>query len=148
MLSYLHTGEERYLVTSRKVADYFIANIPASKLIPVDFRQPESPAYEDSTAAAIAACGLLELAKCVPESERDPYETAALEMLKALADKRCNWDGDTDNLLEKCTAAYHDMEHEFSIIYGDYYFIETVWKLMGKELFIWGNRHEGSWTKN
>ena len=148
VLSYLHTGEERYLATSRKVADYFIANIPASKLIPVDFRQPESPAYEDSTAAAIAACGLLELAKCVSESERDPYESAALEMLKALADKRCNWDGDTDNLLEKCTAAYHDAEHEFPIIYGDYYFIEAIWKLMGKELFIWGNRHEGSWTKN
>ena len=40
-----------------------------------------------------------------------------------------------------CTAAYHDAEHEFSIIYGDYYFIEAVWKLMGKELFIWGNAH-------
>ncbi len=24
---------------------------------------------------------------------------------------------DTDNLLEKCTAAYHDAEHEFPIIY-------------------------------
>ncbi|RAZ57801.1 glycosyl hydrolase family 88, partial [Klebsiella oxytoca] len=73
-LSYLHTKEERYLAASRKVADYFITNIPASGLIPVDFRQPESPAYEDSTAAAIAACGLLELAKCVSESERDKYE--------------------------------------------------------------------------
>lgn len=142
MLSYLHTKEERYLAVSRKVADYFIANIPASKLIPVDFRQPESPAYEDSTAAAIAACGLLELAKCVPDEEKDKYEEAALQMIKALADKRCNWDEDTDNLLEKCTAAYHDAEHEFSIIYGDYYFIEAIWKRMGKELFIWGNRHE------
>ena len=142
VLSYLHTGEERYLATSRKVADYFIANIPASKLIPVDFRQPESPAYEDSTAAAIAACGLLELAKCVHGNDRDKYENAALEMLKALADKHCNWDRNTDNLLEKCTAAYHDSEHEISIIYGDYYFIEAVWKLMDKELFIWGSRHE------
>ena len=142
MLSYLHTKEERYLAVSRRVADYFIANIPASKLIPVDFRQPESPAYEDSTAAAIAACGLLELAKCAPDEEKDKYEEAALQMIKALADKRCNWDEDTDNLLEKCTAAYHDAEHEFSIIYGDYYFIEAIWKRMGKELFIWGNRHE------
>lgn len=137
ILSYIHTKEERYLAVSKKTADYFIANIPASKLIPVDFRQPESPAYEDSTAAAIASCGLLELCKYVPESEKSKYEDAALEMLKALAEKRCNWDENTDNLVEKCTAAYHDPEHEFSIIYGDYYFIEAVWKLMDKELFIW-----------
>lgn len=137
MLSYIHTKEERYLATAKKVADYFIANIPDSKLIPVDFRQPPMPAYEDSTAAAIASCGLLELAKCVPEEERATYEDAALEMLKALADKRCNWDENVDNLVEKCTAAYHDADHEFSIIYGDYYFIEAIWKLMGKELFIW-----------
>jgi len=137
MLSYIHTKEERYLATAKKVADYFIANIPDSKLIPVDFRQPETPAYEDSTAAAIASCGLLELAKYVPETEKAKYEEAALEMLKALADKRCNWDENVDNLVEKCTAAYHDADHEFSIIYGDYYFIEAIWKLMGKELFIW-----------
>ena len=137
MLSYIHTKEERYLATAKKVADYFIANIPDSKLIPVDFRQPPMPAYEDSTAAAIVSCGLLELAKCVPEEERATYEDAALEMLKALADKRCNWDENVDNLVEKCTAAYHDADHEFSIIYGDYYFIEAIWKLMGKELFIW-----------
>ncbi len=69
MLSYIHTKEERYLATAKKVADYFIANIPDSKLIPVDFRQPPMPAYEDSTAAAIVSCGLLELAKCVPEED-------------------------------------------------------------------------------
>lgn len=137
VLSYIHTKEERYLATSKKVADYFIANIPASKLIPVDFRQPGTPAYEDSTAAAIASCGLIELAKYVPVNEKSKYEDAALGMLRALADKRCNWDGNVDNLVEKCTAAYHDAEHEFPIIYGDYYFIEAIWKLMGKELFIW-----------
>ncbi len=137
ILSYIHTKEERYLETSQKVADYFIANIPESKLIPVDFRQPGMPAYEDSTAAAIVSCGLLELAKYVPDNEKSKYEDAALEMLKVLADKRCNWDENADNLVEKCTAAYHDTEHEFSIIYGDYYFIEAIWKLMDKELFIW-----------
>lgn len=136
VLSYIHTKEERYLATAQKVADYFIQNIPSSKLIPVDFRQPETPSIEDSTAAAIAACGMLELAKYV-QGVSTKYKTAALEMLKALADKRYCRDENVDNLLEKCTAAYHDKEHEFSIIYGDYYFIEAIWKLMGKELSIW-----------
>lgn len=133
-LSYRHTGKDRFLETAKKVADYFISCIPESGLIPVDFRQPESPAYEDSTAAAIAACGFLEIAHHTGEEK---YKEAALTLLKTLADKRCNWDENIDNLLEKCTAAYHDKEHEFSIIYGDYYFIEAIWKLMDKEIFIW-----------
>lgn len=140
-LSYRHTKEERYLETARKVGDYFISCIPENGLIPVDFRQPETPAFEDSTAAAIAACGFLEIAEHLKEtnraSEAQNYTEAALKLLKALADNRCNWDTEIDNLLEKCTAAYHDPNHEFSIIYGDYYFIEAIWKLTGHELFIW-----------
>lgn len=136
-LSYRHTGKESYLRTAKKVADYFLENIPASGLIPVDFCQPKEPAYEDSTAGAIASCGLLELARCVSDEEGDRYRKAALYMLKALFEKRCNWSEACDNILEKCTAAYHDKNHEFSIIYGDYYFIEAIWKLTGKELFIW-----------
>lgn len=136
-LSYRHTKQEKYLDTARKVAAYFISCIPESGLIPVDFRQPVEPAWEDSTAAAIAACGMLEIASHLSEEEGAQYKEAALRMLKALAEKRCNWDENQDNLLEKCTAAYHDKDHEFSIIYGDYYFIEAIWKLCDKELFIW-----------
>lgn len=136
-LSFIHTGEERYLTTSMKVADYFLSCMPESRLIPVDFRQPQEPAYEDSTAAAIAACGLIELARHAPSGKKAAYENAASELLRTLAEKRCNWDENADNLVEKCTAAYHDPEHEFSIIYGDYFFIEAIWKLAGKEFFIW-----------
>lgn len=136
-LSYLHTKDESFLQTAKKIAHYFIANIPENGLIPVDFRQPESPAWEDSTAAAIAACGLLEIEKCVGEYEKKIYHNAALKLLKTLEEKRCNWDDNVDYLLEKCTAAYHDEKHEFSIIYGDYFFLEAIWKLTGKENFIW-----------
>ena len=69
--------------------------------------------------------------------DSDVYLNGALKLLKALDEKRCSWDPEVDNLLEKCTAAYHDEEHEFSIIYGDYYFIEALLKLSGQELFIW-----------
>lgn len=137
-LSYMHTGDERYLETSKKVADYFISSIPDSYLIPVDFRQPSEPAWEDSTAAAIAACGLLELEKfCVGET-KEKYHAAAIRLLQTLTEKRCDFTHDKDNIVEKCTAAYHDAKHEFAIIYGDYYYIEAIWKLTGKELFIWG----------
>ncbi|MGN0432428.1 MAG: glycoside hydrolase family 88 protein [Lachnospiraceae bacterium] len=153
-LSYLHTKEDRYLQSAKKIADYFLSQIPETGLIWVDFCQPEDCTWEDSTAAAIASCGLLELAKCIEnkqaagdltdaamkgniENDKAVYRTAALKLLHALAEKRCNWSEECDNLLEKCTAAFHDKEHEFTIIYGDYYFIEAIFKLTGEEFFIW-----------
>ena len=137
ILSYIHTKDEKYLNTSRRIAHYFISNTPESGLIPVDFRQPAECAWEDSTAAAIAACGLIELSKHVTGRDGDIYLNAALKLLKALDEKRCNWDNGIDNLLEKCTAEYHSDEHEFAIIYGDYYFMEALLKLTEQELFIW-----------
>lgn len=137
VLSYIHTKKEQYLNCAKKVAQYFIANTPANYLIPVDFRQPEEPHWEDSTAAAIAACGMIELAKYSKDVDKKMYYEAAIHMLKALDDMRCNWSADVDNILEKCTVSYHDEEHEVSIIYGDYYFIEAIWKLTNQELFIW-----------
>ncbi|MCR5167439.1 MAG: glycoside hydrolase family 88 protein [Oscillospiraceae bacterium] len=133
-LSYIHTKKREYLNTAVKIADRFVSRIPESCLIPVDFDQPHFPAYEDSTAAAIAACGLIELAKY---ANNDGYHKTALKLLGTLADKRLSLDENCDYLLEKCTAAYHDNKHEFSIIYGDYYFTEAVAKLCGKETFIW-----------
>lgn len=137
VLSYLHTKDASYLETAQRIANYFMANIPQSGLIPVDFRQPADVAWEDSTAAAIAACGLIELAKLTEGIQSGLYLNSALKMLTALTEKSFNWNEDEDNLLTKCTAAYHDKEHEFSIIYGDYYFLEALMKLVGRELFIW-----------
>ena len=135
-LSYRHTGEKKYLECAKKAADYFITHIPKGKGIPVDFLQPEDCTWEDSTAAVIAACGMLEISGHI-EGSREEYKRNALYLLEFIAKNRCNFTLDTDNLVERCTAAYHDEKHEFSIIYGDYFFIEGIWKLTGQELFIW-----------
>lgn len=141
-LSVVHTEDDRYLDTARKVAAYFISQIPDSGLIPVDFRQPKDCALEDSTAGAIAAGGLLLLSRILSEKkgifkEAELLEGAAVRLLKALDENRCSWGADRDELLEKCTAAFHDKEHEFPIIYGDYYFVEAIFRLTGEEIFLW-----------
>ena len=136
-LSYLHTKKEKYLECAERIAGYFMKNIPENGLIPVDFCQPKECTWEDSTAAAIASCGLIELAKAVGTKEKSPYYIAAVKMLRALYENRCDWSLETDAIIQKCTAAYHDKEHEFTIIYGDYYFIEAIWKLTEQELFLW-----------
>ena len=136
-LSYIHTKEKRYLETAKKVSDYYVEHIPESGFIPVDFCQPRECTWEDSTAAAIACCGLIELSRLTEGTDSEKYYNAAIKLLKALSMHRCNWDEAADNIVERCSAAYNEKEHNFSIIYGDYYFIEAIWKLTGQELFIW-----------
>jgi len=136
-LSYRHTNNKDYLDAAKRVAHYFMANIPESGLIPVDFRQPATPAIEDSTASAIAACGLLEVASHVGKYEKAVYEVAARKLLAILSEKRCNFGEDNDCILEKCTASYDEKHHEYNIIYGDYFYIEGMFRLNGKWADIW-----------
>ncbi|CAM4209446.1 unsaturated chondroitin disaccharide hydrolase [Paenibacillus endophyticus] len=137
MMSYIHTGKEEYLNTAKRIAHYFIANIPDNGIIPIDFRQPKEPAYEDSTAAAIAACGLIEIAKAVGEHEKDMYMKPAVKLLKTLDESRSDWTMDSDCILLNGSAAYHNNNHHTAIIYGDYYFMEAIFKLKGNDLYLW-----------
>lgn len=137
LMSYLHTGKQEYLDTARKIAHYFMANIPEDGLIPVDFRQPAEPFWYDDTAGAIAACGLLELSKTAGEYEKDIYYRAAVKLLKALCENHCDFSEDTDSILLKCTGSYHEREHEYPIIYGDFFFMEALFKLKGNDYFMW-----------
>lgn len=137
ILSYLHTGEEKYKEASKRVANYFIANIPEDGLIPIDFRQPVDAKAEDSTAAAIASCGLIELSKRERGRDRLVYLNAALKLLRSLAGSRSELSADTDNIIKGGSVAYDTGEWDMAIIYGDYYFVEALMKLAGKELFIW-----------
>lgn len=136
-IGYRHTGKQEYLDTAKRIAHYFMANIPEDGLITVDFRQPEAPFWYDDTAGAIAACGLLELAEAVEEVEAGLYRMAALKLLKALYDNHADFGEENDCILQKCTAAYHSREHEFNIIYGDYYFMEAIFRLKQDMLFMW-----------
>lgn len=136
-LSFKHTKNVKYLDAAKRVAHYFIASIPENGMIPIDFRQPEEPAYEDSTAAAIAACGLLELSGLVAENEKKIYEKAAVRLIKNLYENRCDFTHDNDCILEKCSASYDEKNHEYNIIYGDYYLMEAVFRLCGCAVDIW-----------
>lgn len=137
MISYIHTGKQEYLDTAKKIAHYCIANIPESNIIPVDFRQPETPAWEDSCAACVIACGLLEIAKYVPEREQMMYQRAAIRILKTIDKTRASWGKECDAIVQNCSASYYDKKHHFTMCYADYYFIEAIYKLAGIGILLW-----------
>ncbi|HCL01769.1 MAG TPA: glycosyl hydrolase family 88 [Lachnoclostridium phytofermentans] len=138
VLNYLHTKDERYLMTSKRVAHFFLTNMSVEKdgVPPCDFRSPKDPIYKDTTAGSIAACGLLEISKVVPEYEKGIYLEGAIRILKGIETNFCNLSFDTDSLVEYGTERYGKGTN-IPIIYGDYYFIEALMKIKGNDILFW-----------
>ncbi len=136
ILSYMHTGKKEYLDAAKRVAHYFIAAVCEDYVPKCDFRQPEEPLVYDTSAGAIAACGLIEIAKAVPQYEKRMYMRAAIEMMKALEKNHCRWDDDEQSILMNCTGMYSDGRN-MPFIYGDYFFTEAMYKLRGNEILFW-----------
>ena len=133
-LSYLHTGKQEYLDTSCRVADYFIGQVKEDWIPRCDFCQPADDDLKDACAGAVAACGLLELARI---TENPAYFDAAVEMLRAL-DARCaDWSEAYPAILTNCTGSYHGNDHNIAMNYADFYFMEAILKLQGDPFLFW-----------
>jgi unsaturated chondroitin disaccharide hydrolase len=140
VLSFRHTGNREYLDTAKSIAHYVIANFAQKDWLPlVDFRSPPLPVKYDSTAAMIASCGLLEIAGHAGEYERPLYAGAALKILRACESAFCNWNIEEDSIMGHGQGSYHETgrDADAPLIYGDYFFIEALLRLLGKDFFIW-----------
>jgi unsaturated chondroitin disaccharide hydrolase len=139
-LSFRHTGRKEYLDAAKSVAHYVISNFALNGWLPlVDFRAPAHPVKYDSTAAMIASCGFLEIACHVGEYERSLYTNAALKTLRAGEKAFADWNTETDGIIGKGTGSYHGGpdDTEVPIIYGDYFFVEAILRLLKKDFLIW-----------
>lgn len=138
-LSYLYTKKQAYLDTAKKVSHYFISQIDRTDGVAlIDFRAPKEPIYWDSTAGVCAACGMLEIANHVPEPEKEFYITTAIRILRKTDEKFCNWDINFDSIVQMGSGSYAtEHDRHVPIIYGDYFFIEAVLRLLKKSILIW-----------
>ena len=133
-LCYHYTGEERYLQAAKKVSHFFIANLP-DDFVPVwDMRIPDSVTpNRDSSAAAIAASGLLLLAEKVDPIESKLYRSAGENILHSLYENYGDWENTSqDGLILHGVSHYPDGNHvDNPLIYGDFYFVEGIARLKG-----------------
>lgn len=138
-LAYRYTGNEAYLDAAKRVAHYFCANLAINEYIPlIDFRAPEQPVYYDTTAGVCGACGLLELAEHVPLLEKKLYAESAVLCLKAVAERFCEWDPETDSILSYGSARYdRESDRQVPIIYGDYFLLEGILRLLNRDFLVW-----------
>ncbi|KAL1870960.1 hypothetical protein Plec18167_007267 [Paecilomyces lecythidis] len=83
------TGESEFLDTAKALADYFIANLPADGVPYWDFNAPVTKDIpRDTSAAMVAACGMLLLYKALRNtSEGDYYLNHALKIVDSTVTK-------------------------------------------------------------
>jgi unsaturated chondroitin disaccharide hydrolase len=126
-LSYRHTGRDRFRDVSARTADHFLDRLPDDGVPPWDFDSDEQE-IRDSSAAAIAANGLLELAGHLPatDGDRDRYEAAALDILQSLATAYTTAGEDSNAVLAHGTAHRTEGQYDQPLIYGDYYFLSAL----------------------
>lgn len=130
--TYRETSNPTILVAARRVADEFISRLPADSVPYWDFDDPSIPSpsvRRDSSAAAIAASGLLELSSLDPvAANRDRYFEAAASILDSLMSPTYLSNGSNSQglLLHGTGSVRLNTEVDVTVIWGDYYFVEAL----------------------
>ncbi len=134
---YSFTQDVRFLQTAELCAQYYIENTPDHGICPNDWMQPEPKRPYESSAAAVAAGGLLNLAKMTGDPIKGTYyREYALRIMDTLttpefvASDTPGWEG----ILKH--GAYHETKGlgvDESVMWGEYFFLETVNKVLGYE---------------
>lgn len=128
-LNHRHLPELGLLDLALKVADYFLAHLPPDQVALWDLSLPlDSAEPRDSSANAIAACGLLDIASQLPPgAQRDHYAAAGQRLLAALTTHCAAQGPEAEGLLLHGT--YHRLAGlgvDECTLWGDYYYLEAL----------------------
>jgi hypothetical protein len=127
---YRFTKEQDMLDHAVSVAEYLLPRIPEDGVPFWDYDAPDIPNdVRDASAAAITACGLIELSQWVDAEKSARYLAAAEKMLRALASDEylCAEGKDYGFLLKHSTGNKNrDQEVDVPLTYADYYFLEAL----------------------
>lgn len=130
---YRFTRDSRFLATAESCAAFYMACTPGHGVPPNDWDEPNPALPYESSAAAIAAGGFLNLAELVEESDRakvyNGYAHTILDTLltpEFLADQTPGWEG----LLKH--GMYHQRKGlgvDESVMWGDYFLMEALYRV-------------------
>ena len=128
--SHEYSRDPRFLETAQACADYYVTHSNGDGIPPWDFNAPiESRGLLDTSAAAIAASGLLRLCRLLPDPIKGHfYWSTAVLILRTLCEKHLakkdkKWEG----ILKG--GVYHlpkEIGVDESVIWGEYFFVEAL----------------------
>ena len=133
--AYRYTRDRRFLETAELNADYYVDSTPLHGVPPNDFDATAGPHRQpESSAAAIAASGLLDLASFTPVRAKSRlYRDTALQILDTLTGDEYlgrstpGWEG----VLKR--GVYHirkGLGVNESVMWGEYFFVEALVKAL------------------
>ena len=135
--AYKLVRDDRFLETAEQCSDYFLEQVPANGVTPMDFDAPAGERREESSAAAITAAGLLRLADLTPDRAKGIlYDQAARRVLLTLsqppylASETPQWEG----ILKE--GIYHlnlGLGVGESVMWGEYFFVEALDRALGTD---------------
>lgn len=136
-VAYAFSHDARFLNTAEACANFYIERTPAHGVPPNDWAEPNPALPYESSAAAIAASGLINLARLTGDPARARlYHGYALRIVDTLttpeflAIETPGWEG----ILKH--GMYHQRKGlgvDESVMWGDYFFLEAVSKVLGNE---------------
>lgn len=130
-LNYYHTGDCSMLQTAIQTADYYLKYLPEDD-VPYWDLTVAGDEPRDSSAAAILACGLLEIAKNLPitSQKRSQYEAKAQEIVLSLAQNYTTKNVASNGILKE---GVYSIPHQVGVreccIWGDYFYFEALMRL-------------------
>ncbi|MDQ3012117.1 MAG: glycoside hydrolase family 88 protein [Acidobacteriota bacterium] len=135
--SFIQSGQVEFLETAMLNADYYLEKTPADGVTPWDYDAPEdgplAKTQVDTSACAIAASALLELAEVLPDrTKARAYRDFALTSLVTLCDEYLgNLTPGFEGILNG--GVYHIHKnlgvHE-AVMFGEYFFVEALQKAL------------------
>ena len=130
--AYARTGRPELLAAAQKTADYFISHLPSDGIPYWDFRHPDIPNTErDASAAAIAASGLLDLARRTDSLSSARYRSVAEKILLSLTRDYTAGPESAAILKHSVGGRPLNSEVDVSLVYADYYYVEALLRLKG-----------------
>lgn len=130
---YEYSGDPNFLSTAERCADYFITHTPADGVPPWDFQAPaQQRKYTDTSAAAIAAAGLLRLCRM----NQDPikghlYYATAQRILRTLCSEHLGDATGWEGILKGGVYHIHKgLGVNESVMWGEYFFVEALDRLL------------------
>lgn len=132
--TYRETGDRKYLDFAINIADMIMSKVTTEDAIPYwDYDAPvlaDTP--RDASAAAVTACGLLELSTFAPDGQK--YFDYAENILKSLSsDAYLAAPGENQGfvLMHSTGSLAHGSEIDVPLNYADYYYLEGLQRYMG-----------------
>lgn len=131
-LSYKYTKNDDYIKGSEKLINYFLNRLPEDYVCYWDLVYSDGdPQEKDSSAAAIAICGILELLKDKESKYSVYYKNAVSAILRSLNKNYTTRNTENSNgiLMHGVYAKPQGIGIDECCIWGDYYYIEALVRL-------------------